>query len=249
MDSWKYYDIVHRHHTLMNPVNEDRLFEVFDLLRLPEGSRVTDIGCGKGEMLIRLAENYKIKGVGVDKSPYAIREAQRRKGERVARADLKFLEIDGKDYRPEGDASDLSMCIGASWIYDGYKNTLKALSSMTRPLGWVMVGEPFWRKSPPAEYLRRAKLTRRLFGTHHGNVKTCESLGLAPVYALVSSLTDWDKYEGLHWYAAQEYAVLHPEDPDLKEILARDSRDRETYLKYERDTLGWAVYLSQKNAD
>ena len=154
--------------------------------------------------------------------------------------------MDGKDYRPQGELADLSMCIGASWIYSGYAKTLQALSEMTRPLGWIMVGEPYWRKSPPTAYLRRAKLMRRMFSTHHRNVKICESLGLVPVYALDSSLEDWDKYESLHWYAAREYAVRHPEDPDLKEILARDSRDREDYLKYGRDVLGWAVYLSQK---
>ena len=229
----------------MNPVNEERLFELFDLLRLPVGSRVLDIGCGKGEMLVRLEEKYKIKGIGVDKSPYCVREALRLKGLRTPGADIEFLEMDGKDYRPEEEA-DLAMCIGASWIFDGYKNTLKALSSMTRPGGWVMVGEPFWRKSPPAVYLRRAKLKRSLFGTHYGNVKMCETVGLAPVYALVSSMADWDKYEGLHWYAAQEYAVTHHQDPDLKEILKRDAKDREHYLKHERDILGWAVYLSQK---
>ena len=233
----------------MNPVNEDRLFELFDLLRLPVGSRVLDIGCGKGEMLIRLAEKYKINGVGVEKSPYTFREALRRKAERAPGADLEFLELDGKDYHPKGELADLSMCIGASWIYGGYKKTLEALSKMTKPLGWIMVGEPYWRKNPPTIYLRRAKLKRRLFNTHHGNVKTCESLNLAPVYALDSSLEDWDKYEGLHWFAAREYAARHPEDPDLKEIVMRDSRDREDYLKYGRDSLGWAVYLSQKKGD
>jgi cyclopropane fatty-acyl-phospholipid synthase-like methyltransferase len=68
MDSWKFYDIIHRHHKVMNPVNEDRLNRLYDLLELKQGARVTGIGCGKGKMLIRLAEKYHIKGVGVDKS-------------------------------------------------------------------------------------------------------------------------------------------------------------------------------------
>jgi hypothetical protein len=40
MDPWKYYDIIHRHHTLMNPVDDDRLEDVYNLLSLPEGARV-----------------------------------------------------------------------------------------------------------------------------------------------------------------------------------------------------------------
>jgi SAM-dependent methyltransferase len=249
MDSWKYYDIVHKHHSLMNPVNEERLYELFELLKLRPGARVTDVGCGKGEVLIRLAGKYKIKGVGIDLSPYSVRDAESKRRERVPNADLKILEMDGAHYKPEsGKSEDLTMCLGASWIYKGYKNTLKALARMTKPFGYVMAGEPFWRKTPSKAYLKQAGYTRRLFGTHQGNVMAGEAIGLAPVYALVSSESDWDKYEGLHWLAAREYAVSHPDDPDLKDLLARESKDRRIYLNYERDILGWAVYLFQKTS-
>ncbi len=231
----------------MNPVNEERLERLFDLLRLPRGARVTDIGCGKGEMLIRLVEKYKIRGVGVDISPYCIRDARRQMSMRVPQASLTFLQMNGSDYSPKnGELDDLTMCIGASWIYGGYRNTLKALSRMTKPSGRVMVGETFWRKAPPQEYLRREKLSQNSLNTHYDNVTTGESVGLAPIYALVSTKSDWDMYEGLHWYATGEYALSHPDDPDLKELLKRDARYRESYLKYERDALGWAIYLFQK---
>jgi len=247
MDPWKYFDIIHKHHTFMNPVSEERLDVFLDLLQLPKTAKVTDIGCGKGEMLIRLAEKRAVKGVGVDKSPYCIREATSRRVERVPQMDLEFLEMDGSDYEPEvQESNDLTMCIGASWIFGGYRNTLKALSNMTKPAGNIMVGEPFWRKPPPQSYLGRAKLSRRAFNTHRGNVEAGESVGLSPLYALVSDVSDWDKYEGLHWYAAREYAIEYPEDPDVKELLARDSKGRENYLKFERDILGWAIYLFQK---
>ena len=150
MNSWKYYDIVHRHHSLMNPIDEEKLDDLFDLLALAPSVKVIDIGCGKGEMLIRLVEKYKVKGVGVDLSPYSIREAEKRRLERIPDADLKFLEMDGADYKPEAEKSDLSMCIGASWIFKSYKETLRALARMTRPFGYVMSGEPFWKKRPPS---------------------------------------------------------------------------------------------------
>jgi|SRR2546422_10591742 len=115
MDSWKFYNIVHRCHRVMNPVNEDRLERLYDLLELKQGARVIDVGCGKGEMLIRLAEKYHVKGLRVDKSPY--------------------------------------------------------------------------------------------------------------------------------WYAAAEYALSNPQDPDSEELSARVSNERESYLRWGRETLGWAIYL------
>ncbi|HZY47102.1 MAG TPA: class I SAM-dependent methyltransferase [Candidatus Bathyarchaeia archaeon] len=205
------------------------------------------MGCGKGEMLIRLAEKYNIKGVGVDKSPYCVRDAENQKNNRVPQAELNFVRIDGADYKPETEESqDLTLCIGASWIYGGYEKTIGALSRMTKLSGHVMVGEPFWRKTPPQAYLKQARLSKGSFNTHRGNVNAGETMGLALAYALVSSEADWDKYEGLHWYAAREYAASHPQDPDLKELLARNSRERESYLKYGRDVLGWAIYLFQR---
>ena len=133
MEIWKYYDIIHRHHSLMNPLDDKKLKELFKLIQIRSRARVTDIGCGKGEMLIRLAEGNEIKGVGVDKSPYCIRKAERQKRERVPQADLKFLKMDGADYKPETpESEELTMCIGASWIYGGYQKTLKTLAQMTK---------------------------------------------------------------------------------------------------------------------
>ena len=247
MNSWKFYDIIHRHHRVMNPVNEDRLESLYDLLELKPSARVTDIGCGKGEMLIRLAEKYHVKGVGVDKSPYCIREAAESKRKRAPQADLKFLEMDGSQYKVENqESTDLAMCVGATWIYNGYRNTINALAGMTKPSGFVMVGEPFWRKTPSQEYLKSQELSADSFDTHHGNVAMGESEGLWTVYTLVSSEQDWDTYEGLHWYAAEEFALTNPQDHDLEELSSRVSSEKESYLRWGRETLGWAIYLFRK---
>ena len=65
---------------------------------------------------------------------------------------------------------------------------------------------------------------------------------------MVSALDDWDKYEGLQWYAASDYASKSPDDPDARKILERASNSREVYLRWGRDTLGWAVYLFRNHS-
>jgi hypothetical protein len=114
---------------------------------------------------------------------------------------------------------------------------------MIAPGGWVVVGEPYWMREPPGEYLAALETGRESFGTHAGNAETGARLGLELVHAFVSSGDDWDRYEGLQWYAAAEYARSHPDDPDLPELLERVSRDRTSYLRWGRDTLGWAMYV------
>src|SRR2546422_3097356 len=161
MDRWKFYDIIHRRHTVMNPVNENSLEHLYDLLELKRGARVIDIGCGKGEMLIRLAEKYHVEGVGVDKSPYCIREAAKSKRKRVPRADLKFLEMDGAQYDTgNGGSSDLAMCIGATWIYGGFTKKIRAPAGMRKTPGLLVGGAAFFGGKPPPPHTKTAQVFR-----------------------------------------------------------------------------------------
>lgn len=50
MDRWRYFDIAHRDHDIMNPMHSNTLDEMIGLLRLAVGARVLDIGCGKVAM-------------------------------------------------------------------------------------------------------------------------------------------------------------------------------------------------------
>jgi SAM-dependent methyltransferase len=244
MDIWKFYDITHREHEVCNPTSSDKLARLVGLLRLPAEALVVDIACGKGEFLIRLAEAYGIRGIGIDISPFFIAEAQRRLQMRAQGANVVFTQMNGSDFRPEKPRSlTLASCIGASWVFGGHAGTLDALSSMVAPGGWVIVGEPYWLKEPSEEYLAALGASRDGFGTHFGNAEAGGLRELELVYTIVSSKDDWDKYEGLQWYAAAEYARCHPDDPDLPELLERVAKDKATYLRWGRDTMGWAIYV------
>jgi len=245
MDIWKFYDVTHRYHEVWNPTSRAKLDELIGLLRLNPGSAVLDIACGKGELLTRLAERYEISGIGVDISPYCVTDAEQKLRERVPGAQIQILNMDGADYSPD-QLFGLAMCIGASWVYKGHRGTLSALKTMTKPDALILVGEPFWLKDPDDAYLVAENLTRDMFGTHYENVLVGEDEGLFPLYTMVSSQDDWDRYETLQWYAAEKYARDNPDDPDVSEILTRVAHGRTNYLHWGRDTLGWAMYLFRK---
>jgi len=244
MDMWKFYDITHREHVVCNPTSEDKLGRLVELVQLTADARVVDIACGKGEFLIRLAEVYGTQGVGVDASPFYVADADRRLRARVPKAEIAFTQMDGADFKPDKPRSfTLASCIGASWIFGGHAGTLDALVSMVEPDGWVIVGEPYWLREPSEEYLQACGLTRDGFGSHVENVETGEQRGLELVHTLVSSKNDWDRYEGLQWYATAEYARAHPDDPDLPELLERVAKEKSVYLRWGRETVGWAIYV------
>jgi len=247
MELWKFFDITHREHTFCNPMSVDKFDELIALLRLGHGDRVLEIATGKGEFIIRLAEQCDIEGIGVDLSPYCVSDANEKFRQRIPNARLSFVEMDGADYEPDAKESfDLVACIGASWIYGGHRNTLKTLNDMATPGSWVIVGEPYWRREPTTEFLEAIGEKPNAYGTHYENAKVGQALGLKLVYTLVSNQDDWDRYEGLQWYAAEEWASENPNDDDVEEVLKRVRDNKENYLKWGRETFGWAIYVFKK---
>jgi SAM-dependent methyltransferase len=244
MDKWKYYDITHRHHVLCNPTSEEKFERFCQLLNLPKDTRILDIACGKGEVLVRLAEKYGISGVGIDLSPFCINDCKKKHLKRVPESDLTFIELDGAKYRPEsGELFDVTMCLGASWVFENHIGTLQALKQMTKSGGLVIVGEPFWLKEPEADYLDAIGMTHDSFRLHEENVYQGEEIGLTCLYTLVSNKDDWDHYETLQWWAVDRYIQSHGDDPDNQELIEKTKIAKENYLKWGRDTFNWGIYI------
>ena len=88
------------------------------------------------------------------------------------------------------------------------------------------------------EYLEAIGLTRNDFGTHYQNVEVGREHGLEAVYTLVSSQDDWDRYEGLQWYAAETWASDHQDDPDVETVLKRVRESKKAYLRWGRRNAG-----------
>jgi len=247
MDTLKFYDITHREHVVCNPTSEEKLARLVELLRLPTDAQVVDIACGKGEFLIRLAEAYGARGVGIDISPFFVADAERRLETWASGVGITFTQMNGSDFSPDEPHSfDLASCIGASWVFGGHAGTLEALIRMVKPGGWVIVGEPYWAQEPSEDYLEASGVAREDFGSHFSNAEAGEQRGMDLVHAIVSSNDDWDRYEGLQWYATADYARTHPDDPDLAALVDRVEKARATYLRWGRDTLGWAIYMFRR---
>ncbi len=249
MDTWKFYDITHRDHVICNPSSIEKLDEIIGLLDLPPKPRAIDIASGKGEFLLRTAARWggpggrDFRAVAVDLSPFVIRDLRESAATRLPEAQIESLVMDGTEYRPEPASFDLASCIGASWTYGGHRATLRAMADAVKPGGKVVVGEPFWKRSPDPAYLEWSKMRAEEFGSHESNVEAGVAEGLEPWFALASSDTEWDRYETLQWRATARYAAAHPDDPDRQEIIDHVARQRTEYLRWGRDTIGWALYL------
>ncbi|MEZ4524109.1 MAG: class I SAM-dependent methyltransferase [Thermomicrobiales bacterium] len=246
MDRFRYYDISLRHHVLCNPTSLAKIDTLIQLLNIPEDGKLLDIACGKGEFLVRTVEYYGCGAVGVDLSSYAIEDARSKVAERVPDADVELEEIDAANYAGPYASFEAVSCLGASWIWEGHKKTLRALARWAKPGGYILAGEPYWKQEPDADYLEAEGMAGDVFSDHAGNVRAGVDVGLTPVYATTSNLDEWDHYETLQWYAVERWARENPDDEDRSEVEDQLEKYRETYLRWGRDTLGWALYLFRK---
>jgi cyclopropane fatty-acyl-phospholipid synthase-like methyltransferase len=242
MDIWLYYDVTHADHTYCNPINSEKVDKLGRVLELTPGTRVLDIACGHAEMLVRWCERYGIQGVGVDLSPYATKRAERRRRERVPGGDVRIVMQDGKEFEA-AEPFDVALCVGASWIWDGYVGTLAALKEYVKPGGLIVSGEPYWIQDPPDEYLEAEGITREQFFTLEGCRTRALEQGLEVVWMVGSSLDDWDRYEMDQPRALDRFAHENPEHPDLGEIRARRARADEIYLRWGRSHMGFAIWV------
>jgi hypothetical protein len=180
-------------------------------------------------------------------TPFFVAAAKMRIKARAPDSHVVVLQMNGADFEPDAPHSfTVASCLGASWVWGGHAGTIDALARMVVPGGWVIVGEPYWLEEPSKEYLQASGLAREAFGTHAGNVEVGEQRDLDLVHTLVSNTDDWDRYEGLKWYAAAEYARSHPDDADVPEILGQVTKERAAYLRWGRDTVGWAIYVFRR---
>jgi ubiquinone/menaquinone biosynthesis C-methylase UbiE len=228
---------------LCNPVSGENVDLVVDALHLEDGARVLDIGCGKGELLIRVLERWPGTGVGVDLSPSFLAEARRGMDERLPEADVEWLEQDATDFEAEPASFDLTMSVGSAWLLGDLNSALGTMQRWTKPGGLVLVGEGYWTQPPTAEYLDLLGASADDYGSHEDNIASGASLGLEPVYACVSSRTDWDRYEWTYFSNIERWARENAEDPERDPILERGRLGRERYLRGGRAALGFGLYL------
>ena len=249
MDIWLYFDVTHTLHTYCNPVNSGTIQELEQLLELTPQTHVLDIACGMGEMLVGFAERRGISGVGVDVSPYAIRRAEDKRVERVPHAKLRFVHERGEAYQPDtGEAFDVAMCVGASWIWSGFEGTLRALMGFAKPGGLIISGEPYWRKQPTPAYLESEKLEESEFFDLASCDKLARSLGLETLWMRQSSEQDWDRYEMLQLAGVDRFARAQPDHPNLAEIRLRVQKSNKAYLRWGREEIGFAFWVFRMSA-
>ena len=247
MDPPSFGEIALRHRIIANPLSEATLDRIISVCDPSPGSRVLDVGCGKGEFLLRLAEQRDVRAEGIDLSERAVGIAEARARERSLKGTATFRCGDAKSLELTPGSYLLTACLGATHAFGGLTKTLDALRTRTEIHGRIVVGEGFWKQTPSAEYLEVLEGTQDEFGDHLGNVRTGVGWGLKLVDAWTSTLGEWEDFEDAYSEGIESYALENPGDPSVPDMLRRIRRWRQGYLRWGRETLGFGVYVFRRD--
>jgi hypothetical protein len=204
---------------------------------------VLDIASGRGGPAVLLAKEFGCAVEGIEIRPDFHAAALERAASAGVTDRVTFELADAAKTTIATGAYDVAMCLGASFVWNGLAGTLDALEPAVRPGGYAVVGEPYWKKWPlPDDYEDEFGPFTSLEGT----VAIMESGDLRVVAVIASSEDDWDRYETLHWRACEEWLAEHADDPDAPGIRSRYERSKRSYLRHQREYLGWAIFAGWK---
>lgn len=243
MNNHKFSAIAHRDHDYCNPISTAKIERMLELLPLTGMSRVVDLGCGRAELALRIIEKFGATVVAVDHSSWMLDAARERAEWTGALGKLHLDNTDIRDFEADPETFHLTVMLGAGGIAGGMRGICTRLKAWTKGGGYLLVGEGYWRQKPHSEYLSLLGGPDIRFLDHRGNVQAGIDAGLVPMHATTASLDEWDEYEWKYSRSIERYAGEQPEDPDVPAMLERIRRWRDGYLRWGRDTLGFACYL------
>lgn len=238
-----WFEVVESRHELQNPTSVEKIRLLGERLGLGPDSHVLDMACGSGGPALVLAQSFGCRVTGVEKSEAFLAAAKSRFEEVGASALVDLVHADGKEYPIEPGRYDAALCLGASFIWDGLEQTVAALAPGVRSGGFVAVGEAYWRTWPlPDEYEPDEGYD---FLPLPETAARFETSGVELVTLIDSTKDDWDSYESLHWHALEEWLHENPEDREAEQFrrMGRDYRD--TYVRWLRDLMGWAIFVGR----
>lgn len=240
MNFLELFDISERIIELVNPTSPEKIRTIGQMAGLQPGQRVIEFGCGYGEVLKLWAEQFGISGIGIELREKAVIRARQKMAANGLADRIEIVHASGAEYQHPLQAFDLAACVGASFIWGGYRQALQALRRAMHPNGKIIIGEPFWQQAnvPPEFAQNQADIHTRL-----QLWQISREEGFDIMYMLAASPDDWDRYEAANWYGLVQWLEENPEHPERGDVIQRLHNSQEEYFRYGREHFGWALFL------
>jgi SAM-dependent methyltransferase len=230
-------------HRIHNPLDDAKLAALGRALRPSPGWHVLDLACGSGELLCTWARDHGLTGTGVDLSATVLASARARAAELGVTDEVRFVHRDAAGYVAD-EPVDVAACVGAAWIGDGVPGTVELLRRSLRPGGLMLIGHPFWRRTPPdqATVAGCHATDRDDYLSLPGLLAQFGELGCDVVEMVLADRDTWDRYVAAQWLSTRRWLERNPDDELAPVLRAELTTAPVRYARYEREYLGWGVF-------
>jgi SAM-dependent methyltransferase len=242
----RFTTIAHGERTTLGPLSPERLASIVERLDLAPGSRVIELGSGKGELLVRILARWPgVSAEGFDRSPWFLADARAAADAAGVLDRLSLIETDAPGPLVADREVDLAIAVGATGVLGGDQAaTIGLLAGAVRHGGLVLFGDGAWIGEPSADGLAAFGMTRdELVEGPDGLAALGIGADLEPLAVEVVSHEEWDAYESAYAGAVERWASRHPDDPERDGFLARARSMAASYATWRRDAMGFAVGL------
>ncbi|MFC1947677.1 SAM-dependent methyltransferase, partial [Chloroflexota bacterium] len=181
-------------------------------------------------------------GTGIDISEHFSKTAANKIKERNLDNQIEIICANGSEYTSDDNNYDAGLCIGATFIWGGFRETIQALKKFVKPGGKLVIGEPYWLKSDiPQDYIDNAAPPGTLYEHEILQISNKEVYEIE--YMVRSSQDDWDRYNAGNWRGLVRWLSDNPDHPERQDVIDQLRKNQDDYLRYEREYLGWAIYV------
>jgi hypothetical protein len=243
MNILRQHEIAEAGHRILNPFTDEKLELLGELCRWRRDRRLLDLASGKGEMLCTWAQRHGIQGLGVDISEVFVPAARDRAAHLGVADRVRFLRADAGTFEADEASFDGVACIGATWIGGGLAGTIDLMRPALAPGGLLLIGEPFWRETPPDEAYDALAMGRDEFVSLPGTLERFAAAGLELVEMVLADEDSWDRYVAAQWWTVAAWLDEHPGHADAAGMRDYLDRSRRSHLAYQRRYLGWGVFV------
>lgn len=240
-------DVFHYHGlSLWSPLEEQRLERILELMPLGADASVLDVGCGRADVLLRLSRRYGARAVGIDRSKDALDMARTAFAAHGLDKMLTVEHRDAREFSAAPGSFHAVTSLGGPHVDDDLESSWRRLATWLRPGGYLLIGEGFWERPPPPEYLEATGIPADSMLEHWQNIALGRDIGLSLHYACASTRAEWDHFEGCIMANVERHVTSHPDDPEAAAMADRRRRFYDAQQRWGRATMGFGVYLFRK---
>lgn len=241
----QFHQIAETEQVIHIPLSLDKMRRLGEICQLHSGTRVLDLGCGKGELLNQWARHYHIQGVGVDHDTDLIAQAQERAHELEVWSQTHFIESQLFDYIQPFHQYHVVTHLSTVPFAGDLIRTIDVMREALRAheFGYLLVSETFWEQDPPTSLFDDVAVEASVV-PHLSDLSDAFDVVDADLVDMVlADKREMDQYHADQWRTTLDWLRANPTHSDAADIREWLRESRRNYLKFERQYLGWGVFV------